>query len=60
MMGLEWEFVPGLGRIAAYLRICVSAYLRICVSAYVYVYAAARMHKKTRGLDRAFFCLETD
>ena len=35
MMGLEWEFVPGLGRIAAYLRICVSAYLRICVSAYL-------------------------
>lgn len=37
---------------------CVSAYLRICVS--VYVYAGAKMHKKTRGLDRAFFCLETD
>lgn len=33
---------------------CVSAYV------YVYVYAGARMHKKTRGLDRAFFCLETD
>ncbi len=66
MMRLEREFVQGPGRIAAYLRICVSAYLRICVSAYlricvcVYVYAGARMHKKTRGLDRAFFCLETD
>ncbi len=58
MMRSEWEFVPGLGRIAAYLRICVSAYAYAYV--YVYVYAAARMHKKTRGLDRAFFCLETD
>ncbi len=50
MMRLEREFVQGPGRIAAYLRICVS----------VYVYAGAKMHKKTRGLDRAFFCLETD
>lgn len=50
MMRLERGFVQGPGRIAAYLRICVSAY----------VYAGARMHKKTRGLDRAFFCLETD
>lgn len=33
---------------------CVSVYV------YVYVYAGSRMHKKTRGLDRAFFCLETD
>lgn len=51
MMGLEWEFVPGLGRIAAYLRICVSAYL----------YAGGGEDaKKTRGFDRAFCCLETD
>lgn len=47
MMRSEWEFVPGLGRIAAYLR------MRMCMR-------GARMHKKTRGLDRAFFCLETD
>lgn len=54
MMRLERGFVQGPGRIAAYLRICVSVYV------YVYVYAGSRMHKKTRGLDRAFFCLETD
>ena len=50
MMRSEWEFVLGPGRIAAYLRICVSAY----------VYAGGEDAKKTRGQDRAFFCLETD
>ncbi len=40
--------------------VCSGTGKNSCVSAYVYVYAGARMHKKTRGLDRAFFCLETD
>ena len=56
MMRSEWEFVPGLGRIAAYAYAYAYAYVYV----YVDVYAAARMHKKTRGQDRAFFCLETD
>lgn len=38
--------------------VCSGTGQNSCVSAYVY--AGARMHKKTRGLDRAFFCLETD
>lgn len=49
MMGLEWEFVPGPGRIAAYLRICVSAYLRMCMR-------GARMQKK-RAVKTARFSL---
>lgn len=51
MMRLEWEFAPGPGRIAAYLR------MRMCMCMCM---RGARMQKKTRGFDRAFFCLEAD